>query len=78
MSKNIKELEIELQEWKQIAADALSGNEMLVFDAYIKANFDEVLEDLQAVKQVLMLCEGKPCIETMEDIIKRVKKGLRK
>lgn len=73
MAKTIAELEMELQEWKQIAQDALSGDEMLVYKALIKEKLQDSLEVLQSVKRVLLLCEGKPCIESVEHVINRIK-----
>lgn len=73
MAKTISELEIEIQEWKQIAQDALSGDEMLVYKALIKEKLQDSLEVLESVHKVLQLCEGKPCVESIEHVIKRIK-----
>lgn len=67
----------EIEEWKQLVVDSLSGDENLVYLALVKVYLGEMLEDLQAVHQVLQLCEGKPCVETVGNIINVCKKMYR-
>jgi hypothetical protein len=73
---NESQLQKEIEEWKQLAVDALSGDETLVNRAIIKLYLGESLLELESLRRVLLLCEGKPGVETLESVIKRIKKFL--
>lgn len=62
----------ETKKWKQIAIEALSGDENLVYNAWVKANLGDTLLELQSIRSVLLLCEGKPCVEGLNAIIDRI------
>ena len=67
--EKIASLEMEVQEWKQLAQDALSGDEMLVYTAFIREKLKDSLEVLESVEKVLLLVDGKPCIESIRHVI---------